>query len=69
MKQSILILIVLTLIVLPMPAIDGEEADAKDNLTMTTKEVLLIYDQLAVDTVYRDNLNTCLLYTSPSPRD
>lgn len=58
MKQSILILIVLTLIVLPMPAIDGEEADAKDNLTMTTKEVLLIYDQLAVDTVYRDNLNT-----------
>lgn len=60
MKQSILILIVLALMVLPMPAIYGEEAVNQENISMTInkKDVLLIYDQLAVDTVYRNNLNT-----------
>lgn len=60
MKQSILILIALALMVLPMPAIYGEETVNQENISMTinTKDVLLIYDQLAVDTVYRNNLNT-----------
>ncbi|MDO9491722.1 DUF2334 domain-containing protein [Acetobacterium sp.] len=57
MKQSILILIVLALLVLPMSIIYGEDAGDKETISTTT-EVLLIYDQLAADTVYRDNLNT-----------
>ena len=57
MKQSILIFIALILMVLPMPVIYGEAAVDPENITMTTKDVLLIYDQLAVDTVYCDNLN------------
>lgn len=56
MKQSILIFIALILMVLPMPVIYGEAAVDPENITMTTKDVLLIYDQLAVDTVYRDIL-------------
>lgn len=57
MKRRILIFITLILMVLPMPVIYGEEAVDRENITVTTKDVLLIYDQLAVDTVYRDNLN------------
>ncbi|MEO1816287.1 MAG: DUF2334 domain-containing protein [Acetobacterium sp.] len=57
MKRCILIFIALILMVLPMPVIYGEEAVDPENITMTTKDVLLIYDQLAVDTVYRYNLD------------
>ncbi|WP_373484233.1 DUF2334 domain-containing protein, partial [Acetobacterium sp.] len=58
MKRSILILITLVLIVLPMSVVYGEEAINQENCNLNTKDVLVIYDQLAVDTINRNNLNS-----------
>lgn len=57
MKRNIFIFIALVIMVLRMPVIHGAQAVDQENITVTTKDVLLIYDQLAVDTVYRNNLN------------
>lgn len=50
-------LIILAIMVLLMPVVFGAAAIDQEDITVTTKDVLLIYDQLAVDTVYRNNLN------------
>ena len=56
MKRSFLIFIILIVTVLTVPVIGTQAAVNQEN-TSVTKDVLLIYDQLAVNTVYRDNLN------------
>ncbi len=58
MKRSILILISLVLMILPVPVVYGAAAINQDNSSLVAKDVLLIYDHLAVDTIYHDNLNT-----------
>lgn len=58
MKRNIFVFIALILMVLQMPVTYGKESVSQQNSTMKTKGVLLIYDQLAVDTVYQSNLFT-----------
>ncbi|WP_414150268.1 DUF2334 domain-containing protein [Acetobacterium carbinolicum] len=58
MKRNIFVFIALILMVLQMPVTYGKESVSQQNSTMKTKDVLLIYDQLAVDTVYQSNLFT-----------
>lgn len=57
MKRRILIFITLILIVLQMPVIHGEDTLNSQNTALETKDVLVIYDQLAFNTAYSNNLN------------
>lgn len=57
MKRYMIIFVALFLMVRPMPVVYGMEAATQQNSSATTKDVLLIYDQLALDTAYRNNLN------------
>ncbi len=57
MKRCIMIFFTLILVIVQMPMITATEVKNQEASTSSPRDVLVIYDQLAVDTVYRNNLS------------